>query len=603
MCGIIGYTGKNNDACLKVLNGLKHLEYRGYDSAGIYLTDPDKESMLYKSQGKIANLEELIKNKDTSYHAAIAHTRWATHGVPNEINAHPHKVGSVCLVHNGIIENYNELKNILTSNGYTFESQTDTVVACAYIDYILKNNKNLDKFEIISKACSNFTGSYAFAIIFDDEPLNIYLTRKNSPLIIGISDEGKFGASDISAILDYTNKYIDLEKGEIARINAEGVLIKDENNNILQKEVKTADFDKTKYDKNGYEHYMLKEINEQPEVVRNIYDKYLAEDSVLNKIDFTKYESIDIVACGSAWHAGMVGKYLIENYAKIRVNCEIASEYRYKELLINENSLVIIISQSGETADTIAAMREAKEKNATILGIVNAVGSTIARESDILLYTNAGPEIAVATTKGYTSQVALLSIIALKLAKNKISKDFEDEIISDMKNFYKNVSKAILKIDDAELVAKDLYTKNDIFFIGRGIDYALSLEGSLKLKEISYLHSEAYAAGELKHGTISLIEEGTPVIAIATDKKLLPKTISNIKETKARGAYIIYITTDELDTEEDFYDKKIVLPSSSIFTSAITIVSMLQLISYYTAKNKGCDIDKPKNLAKSVTVE
>ena len=506
-------------------------------------------------------------------------------------------------MHNGIIENYLDLKEFLITKGYSFKSQTDTVIACAYIDYMLKLGSSSSKFEVIKKACEGFRGSYAFAVIFDDEPESIYVTRKDSPLVIGTSDEGNFAASDVSAILDYTNKYIQLEANEYGKITNSNFEVVNSDLEVIDKEILVADWAKAEYDKNGFEHFMLKEINEQPLVIFNLYERYLKNEDTLKDMDFSKYDNIHIVACGSAMHAGLVGKYLIENYAKIPVTVEVASEYRYKNMLANDKTLVIIISQSGETADSIAALRMAKENGISVLGIVNVIGSTIARESDILLYSYAGPEIAVATTKGYTSQVALLSMIALKLAKNSINEDMKQNIINDMLDSYKNIKSVLAKSDEAKDIASIIYNKNDLFFIGRGIDYTTSLEGSLKLKEISYLHSEAYAAGELKHGTISLIEQDTPVIAIATDKNLVEKTISNIKETKARGAYVIYITTKELDTNGDFYDKKIVLPSSSMFTMPLTTVTMLQLISYYTAKNKGCDIDKPKNLAKSVTVE
>lgn len=603
MCGIIGYIGSKNDACSKVISGLKKLEYRGYDSAGIFMASKNKESAMYKSQGKITNLEEILNKNDTDYEMAIGHTRWATHGVPNEINAHPHKVGSVCLVHNGIIENYMEIRQLLEEKGYSFESETDTVVACGYIDYILKTIPSSNKLEVISKACSKFRGSYALSIIFDDDKENIYVARKDSPLIIGIADEGNFAASDISAILDYTNKFVQLESNEFGRISKDSYTVVNDKLEEVKKEVKIADWSSEEYSKNGYEHFMLKEMNEQPKAIDNLYKKYLSEDSILNTIDFSLYEKIDIVACGSAMHAGLVGKYLIENYAKIPVNVEVASEYRYKTPIITDKTLVIIISQSGETADSLAALRMAKENGATILGIVNAIGSTIARESDILLYTYAGPEIAVATTKGYTTQVALLSIIALKMAKKYISNEDISTIKDSTLNAYKLLKEVLGKTDEAKKIASKICEKNDLFFIGRGIDYTTCMEGSLKLKEISYMHSEAYAAGELKHGTISLIDNDVPVIAITTDKKLVEKTISNIKETKARGAYVIYITTKELDIDGDFYDEKIVLPSSSNFTNPLLTVAILQLISYYTAILRNCDIDKPKNLAKSVTVE
>ncbi len=603
MCGIIGYTGKKLNAKNTVIAGLKNLEYRGYDSSGIAVNE-DGNINLYKAHGKISNLENSLNGRDVLSSTAIAHTRWATHGEPNETNAHPHKCGSITLVHNGIIENYVELKNELLKNGVTFKSETDTEVACAYINYIYITEKN--KIKCLAKACSIFRGSYAFAIIFDDEKDTIYATRKDSPLIVGLSDEGNFAASDVSAILDFTNKYILLEHGEFAKITKDDVKIFDGSENILEKEVKTATWSATEYKKNGYDHFMLKEINEQPDVIEKIFSRYL-ENPNYNEIDFSKFDAIHIVACGSAMHAGMVGKYLFQNYANIPVTVDIASEYRYSTQSITTSTLVIIISQSGETADSLAALRLAKDKGATTLGIVNAVGSTIAREADICIYTYAGPEIAVATTKGYTSQVAILSTLVINAMKQNSM--LSNDLLNEIKNDFNNISsilKDIIKNKDIYVnAAKKIYEKNDLFFIGRGIDYAVCMEGSLKLKEISYMHSEAYAAGELKHGTISLIENGTPVIAVATNDDLYEKTISNIKETKARGAYSIFITTSNFDSSslEDFSDISVILPKTTEFCQAIVVSCLLQLLAYEVAKLRNCDIDKPKNLAKSVTVE
>lgn len=603
MCGIIGYTGKSNNAKEIVLTGLKNLEYRGYDSAGIALTLNNKIT-LFKSKGKIVNLEEKLMDDSINSSTAIAHTRWATHGEPNEINAHPHQSGKITLVHNGIIENYLDLKTYLIKQGVTFQSETDTEVACAYLNFIYQTQK--DKLKCIHEACQAFRGSYAFAILFEDEPEVIYATRKDSPLIIGIGTEGNFAGSDISAILDYTSQYMLLEKGEIARLTKDQVEIFDENNAPIQKEIKQATWSATEYKKNGFEHFMLKEIHEEPSVIEQIFQSHLA-DKTLQKIDFSKFQEIHIVACGSAMHAGMVGKYLFQNYTKIPVTVDIASEYRYNTQLINEKTLVIIISQSGETADTLAALRLAKQEKATTLAIVNVVGSTIAREASLCIYTNAGPEIAVATTKGYTSQVAILSLLVLNAMKQKglLSKELEQNVLKDFENIHSILNQVIKNDSIYKAIAKRLYQQNDIFFIGRGIDYALCMEGSLKLKEISYIHSEAYAAGELKHGTISLIENGTPVIAIATNDKLFEKTVSNIEETKARGAYTIFITTDNLnaDSFESFSDITVSLPKTTDFVQPIVVVTILQLIAYEVAKLRGCDIDKPKNLAKSVTVE
>lgn len=603
MCGIIGYTGKKLNAKDTVLAGLKNLEYRGYDSSGIAVNENGNVN-LYKAHGKISNLEDSLNGRDILASTAIAHTRWATHGEPNETNAHPHRCGNVTLVHNGIIENYVNLKNELVKMGITFKSETDTEVACAYINYIYQTEKN--KIKCLAKACSIFRGSYAFAIIFDDEKDTIYATRKDSPLIVGLSDEGNFAASDVSAILDFTNKYILLEYGEFAKINKDDVKIFDNKENILKKEVKTATWSATEYKKNGYDHFMLKEINEQPDVIEKIFSRYL-ENPSYNDIDFTKFDAIHIVACGSAMHAGMVGKYLFQNYANIPVTVDIASEYRYSTQVITSSTLVVVISQSGETADSLAALRLAKEKGATTLGIVNAVGSTIAREANICIYTYAGPEIAVATTKGYTSQVAILSTLVINAMKqNNI---LSDDLLNEIKNDFSNISSILKDIITNKNVyanaAKKIYEKNDLFFIGRGIDYAVCMEGSLKLKEISYMHSEAYAAGELKHGTISLIDKGTPVIAVATNNDLYEKTISNIKETKARGGFSIFITTSNFDSSsfEDFSDISVVLPKTTEFVQAIVVSCFLQLLAYEVAKLRDCDIDKPKNLAKSVTVE
>ncbi|MDD4387560.1 MAG: glutamine--fructose-6-phosphate transaminase (isomerizing) [Clostridia bacterium] len=601
MCGIIGYVGtKSIDNVL--ISGLRKLEYRGYDSAGIAALTKDGKLKVIKSVGKIANLEERIrKSREEFSKVGIGHTRWATHGVPNEANAHPHTCGSVTLVHNGIIENYTELKEELLKEGVKFVSDTDTEVAAAYINYIYQIEKS--KIECIKTACNRFRGSFAFAIIFDDEKESIYATRRDSPLIIGLSNEENFVSSDVSAFLNYTKKYILLEHDEYAKVTSDEVVILDSNGTNLNKEIHTATWSDTQYEKAGYEHFMLKEIHEQPAVIKNIFDRYLTDDSYLQGVDLSKYNNIHIVACGSAMHAGLVGRYLFETYANIPVTVDVASEYRYKNQIITDKTLVIVVSQSGETADTLAALRIAKSKGATTLAIVNVVGSTIAREADIIIYAYAGPEIAVATTKGYTSQVAILATLAFELSKKNMNQDKINKVMTDMKNISAILNYALLKVDEYKEIAKSIYKKNDLFFIGRGLDYAICMEGSLKLKEISYMHSEAYAAGELKHGTISLIEKNTPIIAIATDKDIYEKTISNIKETKARGAFVIFITNEELDITGDFYDIKLVLPTSTDFTQSLSVVTALQLISYYVAKNRKCDIDKPKNLAKSVTVE
>lgn len=609
MCGIVGYSGKKHNAKDVLISGLRNLEYRGYDSAGLALYEKNNIN-LYKTQGKISALEKLVENDGYISTCGIGHTRWATHGIPNEINAHPHKYGNVYLVHNGIIENYTELKEELKQKGYTFNTETDSEVACAYINYIYETQK--DKIKCLIQACSQFRGSYAFGIMFDDEPNTLYATRKDSPLIIGKGVDENFICSDISAILQYTNKYILLEYDEFAKISDEKIEIFDNKEHHIEKNINIADWDITLYKKSGYDHYMLKEIYEQPEVLQNIFKRYFKSNYYEQNIDMSKFDNIHIVACGSAMHAGLIGKFLFETYANIPVTVEVSSEYRYKNQLITNKTLVIIVSQSGETADTLAALRIAKQKNAYTLAIVNVVGSTISREADSVIYTYAGPEIAVATTKGYISQVAILSTLVLNLSKQKdiLSKDLENEVIKDYTNIYETLENSLKENKDKfSEIAKSIYTRNDLFYIGRGIDYAISMEGSLKLKEISYMHSESYAAGELKHGTISLIENGTPVIAIATDENLYEKTISNIKETKSRGSFVILITTEKLckkfidNKSQDFYDILLTVPDSTAFTQALITVPMVQLIAYETAILRKCDIDKPRNLAKSVTVE
>ncbi len=569
MCGIYCYVGKKK-AIPIILDGLTSLEYRGYDSAGIaYVTE---KINIIKEKGKLDNLKKLL-DFDTDTYLGIGHTRWATHGKPNKKNAHPHHQGKVTLVHNGIIENYQELKQLLKE--YKFKSETDTEILCCLIDKLLKENNNILK--VLSKLNDLIKGSYALGIILNDDLDNIYGIKKNSPLILAKSNIGNFLASDIPAILKYTNEYILLDDNEIIKMNKDKVTIYDTKLNILNKKIHTFDGDVNKISKGKYEHFMLKEIFEQPDV---LYKTYLENQ---NLPDLKKYNKIHIVGCGSAYHAGLVGKYYIEKYCNIEVNVEIASEYRYKNNFIDENTLVIFISQSGETADTLACVKKVKDKCDT-LGIINVVDSSIAREVENVIYTKAGCEIAVATTKAYSCQILILMMMALK-------KDITN-LIYKINNLLKN---------DYEEIAKKIYKSEHLFYTGRNIDYYLALEGSLKLKEISYIHSEAYAAGELKHGTISLIEKNTIVIAIATDKDLVEKTISNIKEVKARGAYVIYITTNSLDQESDFYDEKIVI-EEDIYQPLLTIIP-IQLIAYHVAKLRKCDIDKPKNLAKSVTVE
>lgn len=581
MCGIIGYVGEKRFSIDVIIDGLKHLEYRGYDSAGIAYVK-DNNVVIEREVGRISNLESVLK-KDTS-HIGIGHTRWATHGKPTKENAHPHKVGNITLVHNGIIDNFMELKSTLMSEGYTFKSDTDTEVAAAYIDSLYKENNDMIK--SLSICVNKFLGSYAFGIINELETDVLYALRKDSPLIIGVGENENFIASDVPSILKYTNKYIDIENDEIVKITKDKVTVYDKNCNIINKEISVFEGDANLVEKNGYETYMLKEIHEEAEVI-----KKTSEASI--DFDITKYDEIDIVACGSAYHAGLVGKYMIEKLCNIKVNVCIASEYQYDKHFFKGKTLVIAISQSGETADTKKCVNIANDMGVDTLGIVNVKGSSIARICKHVIYTLAGPEIAVATTKAYLAQITTLILLAVKNSKEKINTE-------DLQKLPYYIETLINK--DYTSLANMLYTKDDIYFIGRGIDYALCMEGSLKLKEISYIHSEAYAAGELKHGTISLISEGTPVIVVATSDELYLKTISNAKEVKARGAFVILVTDKEV-INEGVYDELISIPKVTEELRPILTIIPLQLISYEVAKLRGNDIDKPKNLAKSVTVE
>ena len=590
MCGIIGYIGEKNPVDI-LINGLKSLEYRGYDSAGIALKDKD-EIEIIKSVGKIVNLEEKLKQEKTiSSHLGIAHTRWATHGKPTEKNAHPHTAGRVTLVHNGIIENAEELREKLKKEGITFYSETDTEVVAALI------NKYYDKDPIkaINKAIKEVKGSYALGILFQESD-DLYAVRKDSPLIVGIGKEENFIASDIAAIIDYTNKYYLLEEGEIAHITKDKIEVT-KDGKVVEKEVQTTNMERDAKDKCGYDHYMLKEIMEEPVVLQKTFEPYLEH---LEKLpNLTDYEEIHIVACGSAMYAGMIGKTLLEEYANTKVEIDVASEYRYKNIIYDRKTLVILISQSGETADTIAAMRKAQEHKVKTLAIVNVKTSTIARESDEQIFIEAGPEIAVATTKAYILQVGIMALLAYKTAKEKNLVKEEHKVLEEAGKLPRLIKEVLDRREEYKKVAQAIYQKEDIFFIGRKIDYATSMEGSLKLKEVSYIHSEAYQAGELKHGTISLIDDGMPVFAIITDDTIKDKTISNIEEVKSRGAQTIIISNEKFDTDE----MQVTVPKISPYFQPILIVPTLQLIAYETAKLRGCDIDKPKNLAKSVTVE
>ncbi|MDH6367822.1 MULTISPECIES: glutamine--fructose-6-phosphate transaminase (isomerizing) [unclassified Breznakia] len=605
MCGIVGYVGINPKSNQVLLDGLKSLEYRGYDSAGM-ASIVNGEVRVIKTRGKVANLEKKIQDLHVpSSVLGIAHTRWATHGIPNQSNAHPHHHGKVTLVHNGIIENYGELKEVLLKQGYVFESETDTEIAAAYIDYVYA--KGLDKLATLQEANRAFRGSFAFGIIFLDEQDTLYAMRRNSPLIVAVGENENYIASDVPAILKYTKQYILLDQDEIAVLRKDEIQVYTLDLDVVDYEIKTATMDASAIAKDGYEHFMLKEIHEEPRVVRETMFSYVQDDIdqlVTSLPDLSKYQQIHIVSCGSAMYAGMIAKSLIESAARVRVDVEIASEYRYKDPIYDVNTLVLVVSQSGETADSLAALLLAKQQGVDTMAIVNVVGSSIAREAKYVAYTHAGVEIAVATTKAYCTQVALLSLVALNLTyvHGKVSKTQANEIIKEIQQLPDMLQHMI---DDVQYVkaAKIISRHNNVFFIGRGLDYALCMEGSLKLKEISYIHSEAYAAGELKHGTISLIEKGTPVVAICTEERLYEKTISNIKEVKARGANVILVVREDLQVAQDYYDYKISIPKVNRLIQGIVGVVPLQLLSYQVANLRGCEIDQPRNLAKSVTVE
>lgn len=598
MCGIVGYNGKDKNTLHVLIDGLKALEYRGYDSAGIAYKN--NEINIIKSVGKIDELEKKVDYNIKS-NIGIGHTRWATHGSVNITNCHPHNVGDITIVHNGIIENFNSLKEELENKKYKFNTKTDTEVACALIDLFYNETKDIKK--ALVKFMDKVEGSYALGVIVKGDD-NIYSVRKDSPLIVAKGDNGNFIASDTIAVSKYADSVMYLKENIIAEISSDNITLFDRDLNIVENDFKEIDKSINNTDKCGYDYYMLKEIHEQPKVFRDTVSSYLENgiDSLIDKMpDFTKYNRIDIVACGSAYHTGLVGKNLIEEFADIPVNVEVASEYRYKKNFYDDKTLVIVVSQSGETADTLAALRKAKGDNIDTLAIVNVEGSTMAREANILLKIKAGREIAVATTKAYSAQVAMLSLIALNLAsaKGNIDKNEIKDILKDIKELPVKLENTILN-PEYEKIANAIYENESVFFIGRGIDYALSMEGSLKLKEISYINSQAYAAGELKHGTISLIDEGTPVIGILTEDNLVLKTISNMEEVKSRGAVTIGITNNNIDSN---FDYKIEIPKVHKLLQPLLTVIPLQLISYEVAKLRKCNIDQPKNLAKSVTVE
>ena len=597
MCGIVGYVGKEN-ALTKIINGLEALEYRGYDSAGIaYLWNGKVE--IIKKEGRIETLKKEI-DFSLSPTISIGHTRWATHGKPIERNAHPHHCGKFTIVHNGIIENYLELKKELTGKGYQMISDTDTEVACALLDAIYQEEK--DVLKTIQRASEKLKDSYALGIICEDTPDTLYATRKSSPLIVATVEDDKFIASDVPAILQYTNQYYLLDDEDIAVLKEDSLTFYQAGEQI-SKERLVFEGNLESAQKEGYPHFMLKEIYEQPNVIEKTIQFYFdgTKESLFQRLpDLSKYETIHIVACGSAYHTGLVAKTWIEEIAEIPVLCEIASEYRYQKVFYTPTTLVIVISQSGETADTLACLRKANQEGMDTLAIVNVVGSSIAREAKEVLYIKAGYEIAVATTKAYSAQIAVLSLLTLKLAliHNKISEKSFERFKRQLSSL-PDAMRTVLKNPKYKEIAEKIYEREDIFYLGRKMDYAIGMEGALKLKEISYINCVAYAAGELKHGTISLVTEKTPVIGVITDPFIKEKTISNLKETAARGAYVIVVSNEKIEEAEECIE----IPNFHPLLQPLLTILPLQLLAYEIAKKRGCDIDKPRNLAKSVTVE
>ena len=608
MCGIVGYTGKEN-AVPFLLGGLSKLEYRGYDSAGVAVLTDSGDVEVVKTKGRLSVLEEKISDMNLSGKVGIGHTRWATHGAPSDINSHPHisEKGNIAVVHNGIIENYLSLRERLKNKGYTFVSDTDTEVVSHLIDYYYRGNM----IDALIKTMHIIEGSYALGVISAEHPGELFAVRKDSPLIVGLGNGENYIASDIPAVLSKTRDIYLLEDKEIVWLKSDSVKIIDIDKQEVKKEVFHVDWDISSAEKGGYEHFMFKEIMEQPKAVSDTVmprirrGEIVLDDIKLTDEDIASLNKIFIIGCGSAYHVGVIGKYVIEKLSGIPVEVDLASEFRYRGPIIGKNDLVIIISQSGETADTLAALREAKKNGCRILSVVNVVGSSIARESDDVLYTWAGPEIAVATTKAYSTQMQALYLIGLYLAKAKhtVSPDNQAKIIAELEKIPDKISEILKNPEDIQHYASRHYNAKDVFFIGRGLDYCVALEGSLKLKEISYIHSEAYAAGELKHGTISLIEDGTLVIALATQSDIFDKMLSNIKEVRTRGAKVMAIAQEgntEIEKESDYV---IYIPKTLDLLAPAETVIPLQIFSYYMAVNKGCDVDKPRNLAKSVTVE
>jgi len=606
MCGIVGYIGRRQAAPI-ILDGLAKLEYRGYDSAGMAVFDGEKVNIT-KAVGRLKVLEELTHGGETMPGTVgIGHTRWATHGVPSDVNSHPHfnRDKTITVVHNGIIENYISLRNMLMKRGYEFVSETDTEVVAQMLDYYDNGNP----METILKVLHRIEGSYALGIMFADHPGEIFAARKGSPLIVGQSKEGCFIASDVPAILRYTRTVYFVDEQEIVRLEPDHMHFYTMDQEETTKEPTTIQWDTDAAEKAGYEHFMLKEMYEQPKTVTDTLTPRLKKDEIVelgvDDESILGIRKIHIVACGSAYHAGVTGKYVLEGLARIPVEVDLASEFRYRNPILEEGAMVIAISQSGETADTLAAIREAHKRGFKVMGIVNVVGSSIAREADNVMYTWAGPEIAVATTKAYSAQLIALYLLAVKFAwvKKTVDRATYQSLLQDLRRLPDQIELLLNNKEKIQHFANRYIGARDVFFIGRGIDYAISLEGSLKLKEISYIHSEAYAAGELKHGTISLIEEGTLVAAVSTQPDLYQKTISNMVEVKARGAFLLAVTNEGNSEIEKVSDYVIYIPETNpYFTNSLAIIP-LQLFGYYVAVGKGCDVDKPRNLAKSVTVE
>ena len=612
MCGIVGFTGAQQAAPI-LLDGLSKLEYRGYDSAGIAVRDGENETEVVKAKGRLKALAEKTDNGTAvKGSCGIGHTRWATHGEPSENNAHPHKSddGNVVAVHNGIIENYLELKEKLTRKGYTFYSQTDTEVAVKLVDYYYKKYEGTP-IDAINHAMVRIRGSYALAVMFKDYPEEIYVARKDSPMILGIEDGESYIASDVPAILKYTRNVYYIGNMELARVRKGEITFYNLDGEEIEKELKTIKWDAEAAEKAGFEHFMMKEIHEQPKVVGDTLNSVLKDgrfdlSSVgLSEEEIKDISQIYIVACGSAYHVGIAAQYVIEDLAKIPVRVELGSEFRYRNPLLDPKGLVIVISQSGETADSLAALRESKEKGVRTMAIVNVVGSSIARDADSVFYTLAGPEIAVATTKAYSTQLMATYILALQFAKvrGEISDETYKNMIAELQTIPGKIAKILEDKERIQWFASKQANAHDVFFVGRGIDYAICMEGSLKMKEISYIHSEAYAAGELKHGTISLIEDDILVVGVLTQPDLYEKTISNMVECRSRGAYLMGLTTFGQYNIEDSTDFAVYIPKIDPHFATSLAVIPLQLLGYYISVAKGLDVDKPRNLAKSVTVE